>query len=280
MNKVHSVIDARGKTVFIPRFPQRIVSLICSITESLFEFGLEKRISGRTNYCIRPAPAIERVKKIGGPKNPDIEKILKSNTDLVIANIEENEEKDIIKLEKKGIPVFVTYPRTVTESLELISTLGIITGTEKRAHEWYEIAERILQNTRESTSVIIDRPTVIYLIWRKPYMTINKDTYIHDLIDFCGGENLYAENQDRYPKISIDDIVSLQPEIILLPSEPFPFKKKHVEELDQYKSIPAVRNKRVYLVDGEMFSWFGVRMIHGLPYAQKILLENQSANEN
>lgn len=277
MNNVHSIIDARGKTVIIPRNPQRIVSLICSITESLFELGLEKRITGRTNYCIRPAPAVNRIKKIGGPKNPDVEKILIDNTDLVIANIEENEEKDIVRLENEGVPVFVTYPRSVMDSLELIKTLGTITGTEKQALKWYEKAERIIHNTSKTTSAVTSHPSVIYLIWRKPYMTINKDTYINDLIRFCGGKNLYAENQDRYPEISLDEIVSAQPEIIILPSEPFPFKKKHADEINRCKDIPAVRHKRVYLADGEMFSWFGVRMIPGLPYAQKILLESQGA---
>ena len=277
MSNFQSVIDDRGRPVSIPRNPQRIVSLICSITETLFELGLEKRITGRTNYCIRPDPAVDKVKKIGGPKNPDIDRILELNADLVIANREENEEKDIIRLENEGVPVFVTYPRSITESLELIKTLGAITGTDKIAHEWYERAERAIHKTREMTSTITARPSVIYLIWRKPYMTINKDTYIHDLISFCGGLNLYAENQDRYPEISIDDIVSAQPDIIVLPSEPFPFKKKHADEINRCKDIPAVRNNRVYLADGELFSWYGVRMIPGLPYVQRILFENLSA---
>lgn len=271
MNTTHEVTDARNKRVAIPENPQRIVSLICSITETLFELGLGSRIAGRTNYCIRPAPQVEQVHKIGGPKNPDLNDIISLNPDLVIANIEENEEKDIQIMEKEGLPVFVTYPRTVMESLELIRTLGLITGQENEAEIWYRKAEKVVRDVAKEVSAIERSPSILYLIWRKPYMAVNRDTYIHDLIDFCGGTNCNADDSDRYPVLSVDDMIRLQPEMILLPSEPYPFKEKHVDELMRYTEIPAIRNKKVLLVDGELFSWYGVRMIPGLAYGQKII---------
>lgn len=269
----HSFIDARGISVALPHNPQRIVSLICSVTETLFALGLGDRIAGCTNYCIRPMPQVESVKKIGGPKNLDIEAILALNPDLVIANIEENERGDINRLEDKGIPVFVTYPRTVNDSLTLIRTLGLITGSEQAAESFHKKAENVVHQTLKQVALITYRSNVIYLIWRKPYMVINKDTYIHDVITLCGGINIHAEHPDRYPEITIEDIVNAQPDIIFLPSEPFPFKKKHIKEFMHYGAIPAVHNNRVMPVDGELFSWYGVRMIFGLPYVRKIFAE-------
>lgn len=269
----HSFIDARGISVTLPHNPQRIVSLICSITETLFALGLGNRIAGRTNYCIKPMPQVKSVKKIGGPKNPDIGAILALNPDSVIANIEENEKEDINRLENEGIPVFVTYPRTVKDSLTLIRTLGLITGSEQTAESFYKKAENVVQRTLKQADSITHRPTVIYLVWRKPYMSINKDTYIHNVITLCGGINIYAGRPDRYPEITIEDIVNEQPDIIFLPSEPFPFKKKHVKEFMHYGTIPAVSNNKVLTVEGELFSWYGIRMIFGLPYVIKIFAE-------
>ncbi|KPK88498.1 hypothetical protein AMJ80_10985 [bacterium SM23_31] len=269
----HSFIDARGISVTLPCNPHRIVSLICSITETLFALGLEDRIAGRTNYCTRPMPQVESAKKIGGPKNPDIEAILALNPDLVIANIEENEKNDIERLENEGIPVFVTYPRTVKDSLELIRTLGLITGKEHEADAFYRKAENVVHKILKQVASMQYRPNVAYLIWREPYMAINRDTYIHDMITVCGGINIYAEYPQRYPEITIEDIVDAKPDIIFLPSEPFPFKKKHIKEFMRYRAIPAVRNNRVLTVNGEFFSWFGVRMIFGLPYVRKIFAD-------
>ena len=275
MTDTHTLTDARGIPVTLPRNPGRIVSLICSITETLFEFGLGDKLVGRTNYCIRPMPQVESVRKIGGPKTPDIDIIIAQKPDLIIANVEENERKDICRFEEEGIPVFVTYPRLVVESLELIKTLGFVTGREKEAGPWCSKAERVIRETERQTASAVYRPTVIYLIWRKPYMTINSDTYIHDVITICGGLNVYADQSDRYPELIVDDIITAQPDIIFLPSEPFPFTEKHTNEIQQHPDIPAVRNGRVLLVDGEMFSWYGVRMIFGLPYVRRILADSK-----
>ncbi len=259
-------IDARGKEICLPPRPERIISFICSVTETLFELGLGDRVLGRTNYCIRPAPAVEEVQKIGGPKDPDNELIISMKPDLVIANIEENEKNDIDILENSGIPVYVNYPKTVIESREMIRILGEITGTEDKAENIYEKAGREITAISEKVQMMSEKPRIVYLIWRKPYMTINHDTYINDIIEFCGGINQFADSGLRYPVISMEDIIDKKPDIIFFPSEPFPFKKKHTEEFYENNQIPSATLNGLRLVDGEMFSWYGYRMIMGLRY--------------
>ncbi|MCP4726215.1 MAG: cobalamin-binding protein [bacterium] len=264
--EIKTFIDARGKEVRLPPKPERIVSFICSVTETLFELGLDNRIIGRTNYCIHPAIKVEEVQKIGGPKNPDIDLILSMKPDLLIANIEENEKKDIEILEGSGIPVYVTYPRTVKESRDLIKILGEITGTVDKASLLCEKAGREIESVVQKVKTVSKKPRVVYLIWRKPFMTVNRDTYINDLIDFCGGINIFADSNDRYPVINLEEIIESKPDVIFFPSEPFPFKEKHTREFREFNEIPAVSNTDLRLVDGEMFSWFGYRIIPGLKY--------------
>jgi len=266
-----TVTDARGIPVVMPRHPRRIVSLICSITETLFDFGAGNRLVGRTNFCVKPPRLVDAVLKIGGPKNPDIDRIIAQRPDLVIANIEENEKHDIEKLEKENIPVFTTFPRTIADSLELLRTLGRVTGTEEAAETYYHRAERIIRDVSARVGAVKNRPAVLYLIWRKPYMTVNRDTYIHDMIAFCGGTNVFAEHSVRYPAITVEEMAASQPDIIVLPSEPFRFQERHASEIRHNAGIPAVRNNAVLFADGELFSWFGTRMIHGIPYVYNLL---------
>ncbi|MFC1729263.1 ABC transporter substrate-binding protein [candidate division KSB1 bacterium] len=269
--ETRSIIDARGLPVRLPASPKRIVSLICSITETLFDLGAGELLAGRTDYCIRPPGLVDTVPMTGGPKNPDIDRILALNPDLIIANIEENEKPDIEKFENAGIPVFVTYPRTVSDSVELIKTLAEITGASQAAASYIARAESLIEQVGCAVGKSGKGPRVLYLIWRKPYMSINGDTYIHDLIVFCGGMNVCAGHRDRYPVVSTEDISALEPDIIILPSEPFRFTGKHKREIMNQVSVPAVRNKQVILADGELYSWYGTRMLYALPYVLKML---------
>lgn len=261
------VKDARGEMVKIPQNPQRIISFICSITETLFDLELSDRLVGRTNYCIKPEILVDKIKKIGGPKNPNNDLILSLNPDLIIANIEENERSDIEFLEKKGICVFVTYPRTVLDSHELIKILGVITGQASLSKELYNDVNAEINTIKSKVEKIKVKSKFIYMIWRKPYMSINSDTYINDLLEFCGGENVLKDSKERYPEVSIDLIRKLSPDKIFLSSEPFPFKQKHINELLRHDDLKAVKNNQVRLVDGELLSWYGSRMKLGLPYA-------------
>jgi len=270
-SRVQTMTDARGAAVTVPRYPNRIVSLIPSITETLFDFGLSDKIAGRTTYCVRPSGSVDAVPVIGGTKNLNIDIVCSHRPDLVIANIEENEQHDVELLEKRGIPVFVTFPRTVLDSFDLLKTLAALTGADAASKTYIEAAERVMNAIREAAASIEKKPRIAYLIWRKPYMTVNRDTYIHDMITFCGGVNVFSEYPNRYPEVRIEDISRAQPDMIILPSEPYRFLEKHRQEIMSYNTIPAVKMANVLRADGEMFSWYGTRMIHGLHYVREII---------
>ncbi|MBI3989280.1 MAG: cobalamin-binding protein, partial [candidate division NC10 bacterium] len=214
-------LDALGTSLAFEKPPQRIISLIPSVTELLFALGLDERIVGVTKFCTHPPEGVAKKEKIGGEKNPDLQKILALNPDLVIANVEENRREDVEALKMAGVPVFVTYPRTVEGGIALIRQLGALTSTWQAAEGIARPIEEIYQETLALTKG--KRPTRVFCpIWRRPYMTINQDTYVHDMIRVCGGENIFEDHPERYPQVTLEEVEELRPEIILLPDEPYP----------------------------------------------------------
>lgn len=188
-----------------------------------------------------------------------------------MANIEENLKEHVEALRGWGIPVFVTYPRTVAEGIRMIEELGAVTGTEERAREitaglWplYRQAERLGELRR--------RARVFCPIWRNPYMTINRDTYMHDMLRDAGGENVFADRQERYPEITLEEVAAAAPEVILLPDEPYRFRKVHVKDFAPYEEVPAVRDGRIHLVDGKLLSWYGPRIAEALQTLPSLLI--------
>jgi ABC-type Fe3+-hydroxamate transport system substrate-binding protein len=256
-------VDASGVAVELPRPPRRIVSLVPSTTEILCALGLGEALVGVTVYCVEPRDVVRGKTRIGGEKNPDLEKIRALEPDLVIANIEENVRDDIDRLRAWSIPVWVTYPRTVAEGLQLIGELGELTGSPARAAELLRDIEPLHERVRMATA---RRPpvAVFYPIWRGPYMTINGDTYIHDMLQVCGARNIFADRPERYPTVTLDEVAVRRPDVILLPDEPFRFRRVHLADFAGYTDVPAVRDGRIYLVDGKPFSWHGPRIAEAL----------------
>ena len=256
-------VDASGVAVELPRPPRRIVSLVPSTTEILCALGLGEALVGITVYCVEPRDVVRGKTRIGGEKNPDLEKIRTLEPDLVIANIEENVRDDIDRLRAWSIPVWVTYPRTVAEGIQLIGELGELTGSPARAAELLRDIEPLHERVRMATA---RRPpvTVFYPIWRGPYMTINGDTYIHDMLKVCGARNIFAERPERYPTVTLDEVAARRPDVILLPDEPFRFRRTHLADFVKYTDVPAVRDGRIHLVDGKPFSWHGPRIAEAL----------------
>jgi ABC-type Fe3+-hydroxamate transport system substrate-binding protein len=256
-------VDASGVAVELARLPRRIVSLVPSTTELLCALGLEDALVGVTVYCVEPRDVLREKTRIGGEKNPDLEKIRGLDPDLVVANVEENRREDIDQLRAWSIPVWVAYPRTVAEGIGFIGELGELTGTEARARallrELTPLHERVLSASARRPPV-----AVFYPIWRGPYMTINGNTYIHDMLRVCGGRNIFADRPERYPTVTLDDVAELRPEVILLPDEPFRFRRAHVADFEAYPDVPAVRDGRIHLVDGKPFSWHGPRIAEAL----------------
>jgi len=188
---VKSLIDASGIALALPRPPRRIVSLIPSITETLCHLGLADALVGVTVYCVEPRAVVRSKTRIGGEKDPDLDKIRALAPDLVVANIEENVREHIETLRAWSIPVWVTYPRTVAEGIQLIADLGAVTDTQARAAEMLREIEPLYERVRSACARRLP-VAAFYPIWRGPYMTINGDTYIHDMLRVCGARNIFA----------------------------------------------------------------------------------------
>jgi ABC-type hemin transport system substrate-binding protein len=262
---------------------RRIVSLVPSLSEALVLLGLEDRLVGVTEYCVYPAQAFADLPRVGGTKDADVRAIVALRPDLVIANHEENTARVVRALAESGIDVWVTYPRTVSEGVRLLEELGQLgAGPEVTSRIVAPVRSAFDEAARRSASRTGPRPKVFCPIWRDPWMSINRDTYIHDVIDLCGGENVYAgplsgssaavEEADpsagpssdrRYPLLELSDLVDRQPEVILLPDEPYAFGSKDVADL-MALDLPATRAERVHLIDGTLVSWYGPRIAESI----------------
>jgi ABC-type Fe3+-hydroxamate transport system substrate-binding protein len=252
-----TVIDQIGRTVLVPKHPNRIVSLVPSQTELLFDLGLDERVVGITKFCVHPEAWSRSKVRIGGTKNLNFTQIQELNPDLIIANKEENNEADIERLQAE-FPVWVSDVNDLDSALEMIYSLSQITNIN---------ADSLISEIRlgfDALRPITPPVRTLYFIWKNPYMAAGSDTFIHDMLQCCGLENVLSS--DRYPELSIDEIISLNPELILLSSEPFPFKEDHVKELQH-----LLPNARIKLVDGEMFSWYGSRLRAAPAYFSELI---------
>jgi ABC-type Fe3+-hydroxamate transport system substrate-binding protein len=236
----------------------KIVSLVPSQTELLYDLGLGDRVVGITKFCIHPKEWYDTKKRIGGTKTIDIEKVKALNPDLIIANKEENEESQIRQLQQH-FPVWISDIYTLDDALEMIRHVGLLCDVQQKANEMaLDIAEKF-QILKEKIQVNSPNPTIkpkiAYLIWRKPYMVAANDTYITDIINRAGFENIFAD-KTRYPEITLEDITVRQPNYVFLSSEPYPFQEKHFRDFQE-----ALPQAIVKIVDGEMFSWYGSRLL-------------------
>ena len=253
------LVDASGAALLLSRPPRRIVSLIPSTTELLCHLGLADAIVGITAYCVEPRDVVRTKRKVGGEKNPDLEAIRALMPDLVIANVEENVRDHVETLRGWSVPVWVTYPRTVTDTIRLVREVGAVTGTDAAAGALADALERLRDEVR---AAVTGRPParVFYPIWRDPYMSINRDTYIHDVLATVGAANVFGDAADRYPAITLDEMAARAPDVIILPDEPFRFRRAHLKDFERYGDVPAVRNGRIHLMDGKVFCWHGPRL--------------------
>jgi ABC-type Fe3+-hydroxamate transport system substrate-binding protein len=267
---VVALTDASGVPLTLDRPPRRIVCLIPSTSEILCELGVAETLVGVTAYCVEPREVMRGKPKVGGEKNPDLEKIRSLAPDLVIANIEENVRPHIETLRSWGLPVWVTYPRTIPGMVELIRELGAVTGTVARATTIADDLDRAYAAVRTRTERVARVP-VFYPIWRSPYMTIGPDTYIHQVLAACGGDNVFGDRPERYPAITLDEMATRRPAVILLPDEPFRFRRAHLADFAPYADLPAVRDGRVHLIDGKLCAWHGPRLREALEVVPRLL---------
>ncbi len=252
--------DQMGYSIAVPAKINRIVCLVPSITELLCDLGLEDKIVGITKFCIHPESCYRSKVRIGGTKDFDIEAIKLLNPDIIIANKEENKKDLLIKL-KKYFPVWISDVETSEQALEMIELLGQVF---KRTIEANDLVKKINFNFDKIESVNKEIYAA-YLIWKKPYMSINGNTYISHMLEKCGIKNVFSASPSRYPQISIELLERSKPDVIFLSSEPYPFKEKHFAELQE-----ICPDARIFLVNGEMFSWYGSRMLKAPVYFNKL----------
>jgi ABC-type Fe3+-hydroxamate transport system substrate-binding protein len=262
-----SYIDHTGRAVFISPFPKKIISLVPSQTELLYDLGLHSRVVGITKFCIHPHEWFTSKQRVGGTKNlhPDI--IRELEPDLIIANKEENLKEDIEKLSEE-FPVWISDISNLAGSLEMISDISRITLTLEAG---LQIQSKITEAFSKIKKLRNGRAKVCYLIWQNPFMTVGRDTFIHDMLQRCGFENVFADHK-RYPSISQEEIAAKKCDFIFLSSEPYPFGEKHIDE------YAGVFNGAVpVLVNGEMFSWYGSRLMNAPAYFQSLIDKLQDA---
>ncbi|MBS1645509.1 MAG: ABC transporter substrate-binding protein [Bacteroidetes bacterium] len=238
---------------------QRIVSLVPSQTELLADLGLEDEVVGITKFCIHPKEWFRNKTRIGGTKTIDIEKIKSLKPDLILANKEENVKEQILALEQIA-PVYVSDIQTLGEALDMIATIGTLCGKSARAKEIVVEIQNQFQNLHQAA-----QRSVAYCIWREPWMWVGKDTFIHDVLIRAGFKNVFAE-VPRYPVVGLDALRAKSPEYIFLSSEPYPFKEKHKPEVQ--KIFPE---SKIILVDGELFSWYGSRLLQTPEYLTTLI---------
>lgn len=248
----------------------KLVSLCPSLTELVFDLGAGDALVGRTKFCVHPADRVEAVEKVGGTKNPKVDRIIELAPDLVLMNEEENRREDSAALESAGLRVHTSMPRTAADTAAMVRSIGRAIDRSRAAELIAEDIERRADRVRRDA---VRYPPIRYacLIWREPIMTLNDDTFIAGLLSLPGGQNVFGARDSRYPTITADELHDADPLLVLLPNEPFPFQGKHADELASLSRLPR---ERFRLVDGEMLSWHGSRTPRGIDYAERVLREN------
>jgi len=258
---VSPLVDALGRRVAAPPHPARIVSLVPSLTELLFALGVGDRVAAVTDYCLHPADALRALPRVGGQKDPDLERLLALAPDLVLAAKEENLRRDVERLDAAGVPVYVTDVRTVEAALALPSEIGA--ATLAPAARIDELGARMAAGIAAARACQTGRRRlrVFAAVWRDPWMGAGLDTYASALLEACGAENVLGEAR-RYPKLTLDQLARLAPDLILLPSEPYPFGPADLP--------PARAVAPALLVDGTLLFWYGPRTARAGELAERL----------
>ncbi len=249
-----------NRTITVPEKPLRIISLVPSQTELLFDLGLDDTVVGITKFCIHPDSWFRSKTRVGGTKQVHTDRVDTLQPDLIIANKEENMQPQIEALAAK-YPVWISDIHTLPQALDMIAKVGELVNRAQKAQELIQQISNGFEPLKPAPKPL----RVAYFIWYNPWMSVGHDTFIADMLGRCGWTNVF-DHLNRYPEITIDTLKEANPDVILLSSEPFPFKEKHVAELQAV--LPAAK---IILVDGEMFSWYGSRLLHAADYLQNLV---------
>jgi ABC-type Fe3+-hydroxamate transport system substrate-binding protein len=242
---------------------RRIISLVPSQTELLYDLGLDEEVIGITKFCIHPDKWFRSKIRIGGTKDLHLDKIRGLNPDLIIANKEENEKEQVEKLALE-FPVYTSDIKDLEQAIDMIRTVGDLCDRTGNA-------EKIIETIRNNFSTLHlpqELKKAAYIIWKEPLMTVGGDSFINNMMHYAGFENIF-QNKSRYPIIQTEDLKGC--EWLLLSSEPYPFRQKHIDAFS--KLLPGTK---IVLVDGEMFSWYGSRLIHAPAYFTELKKQLQA----
>ena len=253
--------DQLGNTIHLEKEPMSIVSLVPSQTELLYDLGLGDRVVGITKFCIHPNEWFRSKERIGGTKDANIEKIARLKPDLIIGNKEENTKEDIEAL-RKIAPVYMSDIYNLADSLEMIAQVSKICNVENRGAEIIEL----IQSNFRTIIPLANQPKVAYLIWKSPFMGVGSNTFIDAVLTHHMGMKNVLRDQVRYPELDMENLPEL--DYLFLSTEPYPFKEKHFEELQNF--FP---NAKINLVDGEYFTWYGSRLINAPEYLKVLMSE-------
>jgi ABC-type Fe3+-hydroxamate transport system substrate-binding protein len=237
------------------------------LTELVFDLGRGDELVGRTKFCIHPADRVGAVEKVGGTKNPKIDRIVELAPDIVLLNEEENRREDAEALQTAGVRCHVSFPRSALETADMVRSIAAAIDTRDQGER---IARDIEARHERVKRTAVGRTPVrfAYLIWREPLMTVNADTFVSALLTDAGGENVFAGRADRYPVVTPEELGAAEANVVLLSTEPFPFKPSHADELAK---LSGVARERIQIVDGEMLSWHGSRTPAGIDYAERVI---------
>lgn len=255
-------IDQLGNKIQITKTPLRVISVVPSQSEFLWDIGLRKELIGITKFCIHPEQLFKSVERVGGTKQLDIERIRALKPDLIIANKEENDQMQIELLQKE-FPVWLSDIYTIEDACEMMRSLGVIFNKSEKADKLIKDIDVSLARIKN----LFQSQRVLYFIWNNPYMVAASSTFVDHILDHLGLQNV-AKHFSRYPVLDEKTLIELNPEYCFLSSEPFPFKKKHVNEL-----LQILPNAKIIFVDGELFSWYGSRLLHLEAYVNKLKIE-------
>lgn len=255
--------DSLKKDISLDDYPGRIVSLCPSVTETLIKIGLRDSLVGRTNYCYRPEGEVENIDKVGGPKGVNFESVENANPDLIIAVKEENDRNQIEKL-RESYPVYVFDINNYSDALDMIIQLGELTGKQGHTVELVDKIDKKFAGIPDLKS----RKTFLFLIWKDPFMAAGKRTYINNILTSHGFVNCLDQFIQRYVTLNLEVFKKLNFDIAFLPTEPYNF-----DEEDKKDILAFFPEAEVKLVDGEIFTWYGYRMLDAADYLKKLIEE-------
>lgn len=268
-----NLVDAVGTRHARAGDNARIVSLVPSITELVCDLGLARQLVGRTGFCIHPRELVRSVRKVGGTKDVDLGKVRSMRPTHVILNVDENRKEDARALAEFVPGLIVTHPLSPLDNPALYRLIGGIFGREAEAEALCGRFNEAYGALRSAAGAL-PAERVLYLIWRNPWMTVSRDTYISRMLALVNWETVSPGEAERYPKIDLESEALGQARTVLLSSEPFMFREKHLAEM---RACPELHGKKIALIDGEMTSWYGSRAIKGLAYLRRFRGELDSA---